>query len=230
METNVSNQTNQAYILNHQGNEIRKQIQKLIYAFEHGSEARVVEALRYSAETAIVAAMPLLSETEKHELMAFWKLNTKDDLLAYLERLSERVKPFPQLSEAQVRKLFPKSKKLKVPDPDTVPWSNMSYRGWTDVAAQKHYLVYAKDGRLNGIEGTFSSSPKANLCCMCNTPGTPETIGYYSVVCKPPAGASQDYYKAIGNYMCLDSEACNKAITDLEYLEFFFQEANTKWV
>jgi len=39
-----------------------------------------------------------------------------------------------------------------------------------------------------------------------------------------PAHASADYYKAFGNYMCLDSGACNRHITSVDALDRFIRE------
>ena len=47
----------------------------------------------------------------------------------------------------------------------------------------------------------------------------------FSAVTKSkPANASPDYYKAIGNYMCVNSETCNNHITDVTVLERFISD------
>lgn len=39
-----------------------------------------------------------------------------------------------------------------------------------------------------------------------------------------PPNASPDYYKAVGNYMCINSHECNRNITDVTYLERFIHD------
>lgn len=49
-----------------------------------------------------------------------------------------------------------------------------------------------------------------------------QQVALFSAVTKSkPANASPDYYKAIGNYVCVNSDACNKHIMNVGTLEKF---------
>jgi hypothetical protein len=51
-----------------------------------------------------------------------------------------------------------------------------------------------------------------------------EEVALFTAVTKwNPASATPGYYRAIGNYLCVNSEACNKNITDVAVLEKFIE-------
>lgn len=218
------------FIANHQMNLIKKQIEKLQYAIEHSSDNRVIEALKYSVETTILSSIGGLSDAHKQLLLSYEGLSNQEQFSQYLERLSLYTIAFPAITEQHLKKLFPKSKKLKAPSMEETNNPNLTYLGWRDIATNKYMIVYSSNNQFVGIEGNLSSVNKHNVCSICNTPGSPEAIGYLSIVCKPPAQASPDYYKAIGNYVCLDSAHCNRELTDLSYMEYIVQQANNKWL
>jgi hypothetical protein len=178
----------------------------------------------------MMSGLRVNTEADKAVIKSFWKLGTQDEFEQYIDEVSKYLIPFPMITDAHIKKLFPKSKKLKFPNLGEQYNANLSYLGWRDVATNKYFIVYSKDNSVVGIEGALSSVNKHNVCSICNTPGSPDDIGYLSIVCKPPAGASPDFYKAVGNYVCLSSDKCNQAITDLGYLEYLAEQANTKWL
>lgn len=127
---------------------------------------------------------------------------------------------FPQLTEKQIRKLFPKNKKLALPDL-SVDYRFVTYLGWVDISSTKLFIVYPLDGQVVGIEGKYTPTHKKIVCFLCNRHS--ETALFTAVSKARPAHASPDYYKAVGNYMCLDSRECNKHITNVDALEKFIR-------
>lgn len=209
------------FIRNHQYNMIKKQVKLLQNACSTVSDPKVVEAVRTTAVTKVLEAFPEATALQKQYFEKISTLNRTEDFQTYLQSLEPFLAEFEQVSSAQIKKLFPKVKKLKLPDLDVLDYKYVTYIGWTDIATNKMFLLYHLDGKLVGIEGKFTRANKKSICCLCNRH---EEVALFSAIAKSkPANASPDYYKAIGNYMCVSSDICNKNISDVEVLEKFIR-------
>ncbi|MCS7463709.1 FusB/FusC family EF-G-binding protein [Paenibacillus doosanensis] len=212
---------NTPFIRNHQYNIIKKQIGLLQNACNTVSDPKVVESVRYSAQHKIIEAFPDASELQKPLLEQAVSLRTTGEFQQYLHSLAPYMVPFPSLTAKQLAKLYPKVKKLKTPDLTAIDYRYVTYLGWVDIATNKLFIVYELNGKPVGIEGRYTPTNKG-VCFLCNRH---EEVALFSAVTKwRPANASPDYYKAIGNYLCVDSEACNRNITDVGALEKFIRE------
>jgi len=224
--------TIQPFLANHHYNIARRQVDKIAQAVKHAADRKVIEALRTQAESdlAALAAESGADDAQKRELLSFRGAAEAEAFAAYQERLKQLRLPAMQLTDGLLKKLFPKAKKLKLPQADVQPGGSLTYWGWTDTATSKYHLVYGHNGRLIGMMGTFSAAKSHHVCAICKSPQAPDAIGFLSIVCKPPAQASADYYKAVGNYICLDAAACNSQLTEPDYLDYLAEQANTKWI
>ncbi|MDD9265790.1 FusB/FusC family EF-G-binding protein [Paenibacillus sp. GCM10023248] len=212
---------NQPFIRNHQYNEVKKQIRLLQQATETISDPKVVESVRYNTQLKISETFPNASEHHARMLNECSTLRSAEQFQHYLKALEPYLEPFPQVTAKQLNKLFPKVKKLKAPDFTETDFRYVSYLGWLDIATNTMFLVYQLHGELVGITGRYTPANKG-VCFICNKH---EEVALFSAATKwKPANASSDYYKAIGNYMCVNSEVCNKNMTDLTALERFVQE------
>ncbi|WP_248925520.1 FusB/FusC family EF-G-binding protein [Paenibacillus hamazuiensis] len=210
---------NQPFIRNHQYNLIKKQADLLQKTCSTVSDPKVVESVRYSAQVKIVESFADSTELQRQMLERMAGLNSPGEFQHYLQSLEPYMTEFPRVTEKQLMKLFPKNKKLKVPDLAAIDYRYLTYLGWTDIATNKLFLVYHLDGKPVGVEGRFTPTNKKSLCFLCNRH---EEAALFTAVTKSrPANASPDYYKAIGNYLCVNSESCNKNITDVAALERF---------
>ncbi|WP_054024825.1 FusB/FusC family EF-G-binding protein [Bacillus sp. FJAT-28004] len=218
---------NKPFIRNHQYNLIKKQANLLQTACNTVSDPKVVEAVRYSTQTKIIEALPDATDLQKHDLEKLATLNRTEEFQHYLQSLQPLMLEFTQVTAAQIKKLFPKVKKLKVPDLADIDYRYVTYMGWTDIATNRLFLMYHLDGQLIGIEGKFTPTNKKSTCFLCNRH---EEVALFTAITKSkPANASPDYYKAIGNYMCVNSEACNTNITDVTILEKFISNLIGKY-
>ncbi|MDF2961451.1 MAG: Fibronectin-binding family protein, partial [Paenibacillus sp.] len=119
----------------------------------------------------------------------------------------------------QIQKLFPKNKKLKIPDLSAIDNRYVTYLSWADISTNKLFMVYHLNGQFIGVEGKYTPTNKKSFCFLCNRY---EDLALFSAISqKRPANSSPDYYKAVGNYLCMNSHECNKNITDITYLEKF---------
>ncbi|NQX61137.1 FusB/FusC family EF-G-binding protein [Paenibacillus qinlingensis] len=211
----------QPFIRNHQYNEIKKLIGQLQSACNSVSNLKVVEAVRNDTEAKISGLFSDLTDFQKQLLVNLKQLQTTADFQRYLHALEPYVAvEYADVTENQIKKLFPKQKKLKIPDLNGITNRFATYLGWTDIATNKLFIVYDLNGRLNGIEGKYTPTNKKGVCFVCNRHAE---VALFTAVTKwKPEGVSPDYYRAIGNYLCVHSEVCNKNITDVDVLEKFF--------
>ncbi|UVI33692.1 FusB/FusC family EF-G-binding protein [Paenibacillus spongiae] len=209
------------FIRNHQYNFIHKQVGLLKHACNTVSDPRVVEAVRDRTQYKILEAFPEATELEKQRLEPSTTLRADGEFRDYLNALEPYMAEFGEVTGKQLNKLFPKIKKLKTPDLTAIDYRYVTYLGWTDIATNKMFLVYHLNGQAVGVEGRFTPANKG-VCFLCNRHAE---VALFSAITKSkPANASPDYYKAIGNYLCVNSDVCNKNITDVTALERFVQE------
>jgi hypothetical protein len=211
----------QPFISNHQYNLIRRQAERLLQARKTVTDPKVVEAVCCSVLLAIAEEFPAATESHKQALDAVSAVTTAGELQVYLQSLQPYMAAFPQLTDKALKKLFPKVKKLRGPNLEALDRRYVTYIGWADIAMNKMFLVYDLLGQLVGIEGNLTPVGKKSVCFVCNRY---EEVALVSAVTKSrPAHASPDYYKSVGNYMCVDSSVCNRNITNVAALEKFVQ-------
>jgi hypothetical protein len=209
------------FIRNHQYNFIAKQAGNLQQALRSIADLRVLESVRTGTEAKIVELFPNASDAQRQLLEEVSALKTTEDFQRYLKGLESYLTEFPQITKNQIQKLFPKNKKLKLPDLTAIDHRFVTYLGWNDAATNKLYIVYPSNGQFIGVEGRFTPTNKKSYCFLCNRY---EELALFSAVTKKrPANASPDYYKAVGNYLCLNSHDCNKNMTDTSALEKFIE-------
>ncbi|MEW9669007.1 FusB/FusC family EF-G-binding protein [Ammoniphilus sp. 3BR4] len=209
------------FIRNHQYNLIRKQAGILQQATRTVSDPKVLEAVRYSAESKVLEGFSEVTETQREILEKFSELKAAEDFQHYLSSLVPFLVEFPKVTEKEIKKLFAKNKKLTLPDLATLNYRHFTYIGWTDISTTKWFLVYHLRGQVVGVEGKYTLTNKKDICSLCNSFGE---VALVSAMSKSrPANTSPDYYKSVGNYMCINSHACNKNITDTTSLERFIQ-------
>ncbi|OCT13621.1 elongation factor G-binding protein [Paenibacillus pectinilyticus] len=211
---------NQPFIRNHHYNEIKKQIGQLQNTCNSVSDSKVVKAVRNDTEVKLNELISDATDDQKQLLSNLEQLQTSADFQRYMHALEPYLaEEYAQVSDNQLKKLFPKHKKLKLPDLTGSTYRFATYLGWTDQAANKMFIVYDLKGKLIGIEGRYTPTNKKGVCFVCNRHA--EVALFMATTKWKPAGASPDYYRAIGNYLCVNSEVCNKNITDVDTLEKF---------
>ena len=212
------------FIKNEQFNFIRKQVAWIKDSTKQhlppGILASVYELSNEKISNCVTALTP-----EQKELMDFSGLKTVEAYEQALEQLPNYLLSFPTISEQQLKKLFPKSKKLKLPDLSNIDLHRLTYLSWNDSRSNKKYILYELDSQLVGIECSFSPSTKKNICSICHCHGE---VTHFSTITKAKKVNNPDYYKSIGNLICVNSTECNKNITDVSYLEEFLRESLKK--
>ncbi|CAI6085023.1 FusB/FusC family EF-G-binding protein [Cohnella sp. JJ-181] len=212
----------QPFIRNHQYNLIKKQIELLQRTCATVADPKIVASVRSNIQCKIAEAFPDADAAAREMLNRGSELSTANECQQYLAALDTVRIPFEPGTEQQLKKLFPKIKKLKLPEIAAMNMRDLSYLGWTDIAANKQFIVYGLDDRLAGVEGRITPTNKKGACFACNR--QTEVALFTAIAKSRPAHASPDYYKAFGQYMCIDSAVCNQNITDLTALEQFVRQ------
>jgi len=210
---------NEPFIRNHQYNCIRDQAESVLKTLRTVNDPMIVESVRSGAQAKIAELFTGLTDYRKALLESIAVMKTADDFQSYLKALEPYRVAFPWITEQQLRKLFPKNKKLKLPDFAQIDLRRVTYLSWIDIQTNKMYIVYEADGQFVGVEGRYTDTNMKNYCFACNRY---EELVFFSAISKQrPADATSDYYKSVGNYICLNGHDCNKNITDVSSLERF---------
>ncbi|WP_339320158.1 FusB/FusC family EF-G-binding protein [Paenibacillus sp. FSL R10-2734] len=208
---------NTPFIRNHQYNFIKKQTDFLLKTLRTVADRRVLETVRYRSALNVVEAFLTLPDYQQQMLQQISTFETQHDFQKYLSGLEPYLEPFPQITLKQIQKLFPKNKKLKVPNLEAIDFRYMTYLSWIDIATNKLFIVYPFEGQFIGIEGRITPMNKKGYCLFCNRQ---QQLAFFTVKTKL-AKSSPDDYSSIGQYVCLESEGCNHSITDTASLERF---------
>lgn len=219
------------FLQNHQYNYITRQARLIMSTIETCIDKQVIETVKYTAASKVLDACPGLSGEHRQLVAGLGQLQTVEDMQIYLGQISQCTIKFPEITEQQVQRLFPKVKKLHVPDLAVIKERPLTYLTWIDSATNKKYLVYYRQpqpgkessGKLIGLEGQYTATNKTGICAFCNRT---EESGLFSVIAKTRSSKSPDYYRSVGQYICLDSKICNSQITELDALESFIESVS----
>lgn len=207
------------FIRNYQYNVIKNQADSVVRAYQSINDSKILESVRFTAQSKVLELFPDVMDERKALLESVEALTLTNDVQKYLQELEPYLIEFPQITESQIRKLFKKNKKLKLPDLAQIDFRFISYLSWIDISTNKMFLVYDAGGQFVGIEGRYTETNKKSYCFACNRY---EKLVLFSAISKKrPEHASQDYYRSVGNYICINGHDCNRNITNVSSLETF---------
>ena len=209
------------FIKNEQLNYIRRQIDLIKDSTKKNVPPNVLKAVISLANAKVMDLFPNRTANEE-QMLDLSKLKTDKEYEGYVQQLETYLKPFPQLTEEELKRLFPKQKKLKLPDLSSISHNALTYLSWNDLRSNKKFIIYQLEGRLVGIVCQLSPTSTKNICSFCNHQGE---VAYFSTITKAKKMNNPDYYKSIGNLLCVDSSECNRRISTVEYLETFLKES-----
>lgn len=204
-----------AFIKKYQFNYIEKLMKQLENTFISCVDIEMIKASRAMIQEKIYFIFNELDE-EKRELLSVEKIEGILQISRYIKKITPYVCGMPEVSKAQIRKLFKKEKKMKFPKLENIEFSSLTYLGWRNLASNKLYIVYSMNDKLVGLTcRTISVKARGtNMCALCKRGGTSKDVGFVSVVSK-----SSEKYKSLGFYVCMDSKKCNERITSISKLE-----------
>jgi hypothetical protein len=182
-----------------------------------------------SADEDVLAAVVLmaierserLTEAVPDELKRTIRLmdsvRNREDYDEFRERLLLYVRPMVEVTDRDIKKLFPKVKNLRMPKFAEAVRKELTYLGWNDPGTNRKYFVFEEGDGLTGLYGQFRPSGKKGVCSICN--GIDET-GLFLTETRHVGGET---YTKRGNYICTDSMACNRRLDDRERFDQFIK-------
>ena len=141
---------------------------------------------------------------------------TRDKFEKLFEEMKQFVIPMAIPSTKQIEKSFRKVKKMQHPELEAKDFRELSYLGWNDSGTNRKYLLRKIDGRFVGAYGSFSTDVQKGHCAICNQIST---VAFFLATTK---SAGDGTYTKKGNYICTDSDQCNRQLTQIETLERFW--------
>ncbi|HEU4964122.1 MAG TPA: FusB/FusC family EF-G-binding protein [Bacilli bacterium] len=210
--------THQPFIQPYQVNLIRHQLNLLIGSFYFAGDSRVLDASRANVMATILDQFTGLTLTAEQRalLEEAEHVTDKDEQKRYLNKLAPYVIPFPTITAEQIRKLFPKVKKLVLPDLTDIDYSALTYLGWRDIGRNSLYMVHHIDGKWVGTEWRYVSGQKgrAYQCSWCHRAFGGDDVALLTTQLK--LRNVPDGYKVTGNHICLNSALCNHHLTSTD--------------
>lgn len=198
---------------------LRQTVEELINVYQSVNDRHTIQTVQALAIEKMREAVPEdYPEITDLITLALDTRLTKARAARYFDEFKDFVIPFAAPSAKQVEKAFRKVKKLKVPDFNQLDLREHTYIGWNDPGSQKKFLLLYSDDRLQGIAGSLPASVKKNICAICHKESN---VALFMATTK--TGAEGTYTKK-GNYICIDSDQCNRQLTDRENLEHFIEQ------
>ncbi|MGG5373177.1 FusB/FusC family EF-G-binding protein [Enterococcus sp. AZ196] len=195
----------------------KQQISELVSAYHSVNDKQVILTL----QTLIQGKTEELFKRDP-ALAAYWDQFLDTGLTREkFEKLFEEMKrftiPMDTPSTKQIEKSFRKVKKMQFPELATLDFHELSYLGWNDSGTNRKYLIRKIDGRFTGVYGSFSTDVQKGHCAICNQIST---VAFFLATTK---SAGDGTYTKKGNYICTDSNQCNRQLTQLDTLERFWE-------
>ncbi|WP_456272721.1 FusB/FusC family EF-G-binding protein [Bacillus sp. AK031] len=121
------------FIRNDQFNYIKVQTKNLVNGHSSASDPGVLKAVKAMVKENVTGLFSGLSPAQSDLLDPVDMIKDKQDAEVFLAQLKPFVIPFRRISEKTLEKLFPKVKKLKLPDLANMDFREITYLGWNDI-------------------------------------------------------------------------------------------------
>lgn len=200
---------------------LKNKINKLIQTFYFIGDNRVLEATRDALQKEIEDLVNPQSQEQMDLLLGATKVRDKEEMSLFFSQLEPYIIPFPTLTADDIKKLFPKVKKILQPDLSEVNLKKLTYLGWRDISANRLYIIHQENGTLVGTVCNYVLSSRSNICAWCNQMRNSNQIGLVTAQAKK---RHPDDYKVAGMHICLDSSQCNQGLTNTQGIQKFFDQ------
>ena len=94
-------------------------------------------------------------------------------------------------------------------------FQEICYLAWDDPGTHRKYVLLEQDDKLKSIKGTFSNDTIRGICAICNRHSD---VGLFTTSVK---GQTVGTFTNYSNYICADSQTCNRHVTDIEKQKHF---------
>ncbi|QWH17191.1 elongation factor G-binding protein [Bacillus mycoides] len=207
----------EAFIRSDQYNFIKSQAYILANGHATANDRGVIQALKSLAIEKIIHLFENLTDEQKELIDTVLTVENREGAESFLLKINPYVIPFQEVTAQTLKKLFPKTKKLKLPDMDEINMKETSYLSWIDKGTSKKFIIAKNNNKFVGLQGTFQSINKKSICSLCHGH---EEVGMFLVEIK---GKIPGTFVKKGNYICKDGVACNHNMKSLDKLQDFIE-------
>lgn len=207
----------EAFLRSDQYNFIKSQAYILANGHASANDKGVIAALKSLTMEKVEAALGTMTDQQRQLIDMLLTVENREEAELFLLKLTPYVVPFQDISQQTLKKLFPKAKKLRLPDMEEMNMQETSYLSWIDKGTNRKYMIARHGNKLVGLHGTFQSINKKGICALCNKH---EDVGMFLYEKK---GEVLGTFVKRGNYICQNSVVCNQNITSLEKLHDFIE-------
>lgn len=194
---------------------LEQQMNKIIQTLATTKDKNVILAVHGIVESEITAKLAL-STVEAQLIEQLFHVTDRAQGEAYIEQVKPYVIPFKAITASTLKSLFKKEKKLKLPKLEEMDFQEICYLAWDDPGTHRKYVVMEQDEQLKAIKGTFSNNTVRGICAICNRHSD---VGQFTTSVK---GQVVGTFTSYSNYICADSQTCNRHVTDIEKTKAFF--------
>ncbi|PQZ59352.1 MULTISPECIES: FusB/FusC family EF-G-binding protein [Bacillus] len=207
----------EAFIRSDQYNFIKSQAYILANGHATANDRGVIAALKSLAIEKVLNVFENLATEQKELIDMVLTVENREDAESFLLKLNPYVIPFQEVTAQTLKKLFPKAKKLKIPDMEEINMKETSYLSWIDKGTSRKFIIAKNNNKFVGLQGTFQSINKKSICSLCHGH---EELGMFLVEIK---GKIPGTFVKKGNYICKDGVACNHNMKSLDKLQDFIE-------
>ncbi|MFJ8103073.1 FusB/FusC family EF-G-binding protein [Lysinibacillus sp. NPDC096212] len=194
---------------------LEQQMNKIIRTLATTKDKDVILAVHGIIENEITAKLALSAE-EAELIEQLFEVTNRAQGDEYIERLKPYVIPFKAVTANTLKSLFKKEKKLKLPKLEEMDFQEICYLAWDDPGTHRKYVLLEQDEKFKSIKGTFSNDTIRGICAICNRHSD---VGLFTTSVK---GQTVGTFTNYSNYICADSQTCNRHVTDIEKTREFF--------
>lgn len=196
---------------------IKQQVGTIVNSNSTSIDQNVNNAIAEMVWDNVIALFDTLDEEQITLFQALYTIRHKEEAALFLSKLKDLVIPFPKLSEQQIKRLFPKIKKLQIPDINVMDLQEITYLRWFDRGLNRTFMVAPLREKLIGIQGSLDTHTIKGICSICK--GIEEVCLFTA----SKKGKIQGMYATKGNYICKDELKCNAHLTDVTQLTTFIE-------
>lgn len=139
----------------------------------------------------------------------------------FLAQLKTYVIPFPEPVAADLKKLFKKEKKLKLPEINSYDFQETLYFSWEDHGSNKQFIVTNHSGQFHAMSGVVDNKQIKGICTFCRKHATTRLFT------TKKKGLSDAYVKN-SQYICVDAKQCNENLTTLHTIDEWIDDLEKK--
>ncbi|MED0968559.1 FusB/FusC family EF-G-binding protein [Bacillus paramycoides] len=207
----------EAFIRSDQYNFIKSQAYILANGHATANDRGVIQALKSLSIEKVIHVFENLTPEQKELIDTVVTVENREDAESFLLQINPYVIPFQEVTLQTLKKLFPKAKKLKLPEMEEINMKETSYLSWIDKGTSRKFIIAKNNNKFVGLQGTFQSINKKSICSLCHGH---EEVGMFLVEIK---GKIPGTFVKKGNYICKDSVACNHNMKSLDKLQDFIE-------